>query len=512
VCSPCSAVCLACAELRPASNGAAATLTNGGHNGRAVAAQEERVNSRTRLQAAAVVVFSAGLLAAAIVLTAVFGLGLRTTYGSGIDPALGAQVTRDFLAAQDAEAAALSKSDQTLLNNRLSDSALADVIQQIQSQGNASPPTVAFEPASITVLRSQDPNDPSLLIEVQEDGVKTVTASGGANSAPSQSEVSFHGNFWLRRSGDHYTIADQDIQTLPTSYLPQTALVLVALVWVALAYVLYRRTRPISVSQPSGITVSPVRASEPPVDFERVESADPNARTVIRTFGGLQVLEGGEDWAPALSGRQVMAFLWRRVLLAAFEDPAASVSRDAVARQAYPSVEREYQLARLRTVLNQGLTELPAPLRGRIIAEPKVLRFNLDDCAVDALELLKLADDWGRLEAISPQEAATARRVIVATRGTFLSEFESVDNLVTSGRPTCTELIRNLRQRLAERRAQLVAVLGRTYIAGRRPDLAVSLLETAIEDHPSNSTLRELLAEARRASDREADTRSTAVR
>jgi len=486
-------------------------VANGGHNGRAVAAQPERVSSRTRLQAAAVVVFSAAILAAVIVLTALFGLGVRTTYGSGIAPVLGAQMTRDFLTDQDAEANALSKSDQTLLNNRLSDSALADVVQQIRSQASANPPTVAFEPTSITVLRSQDPNDPTLVIEVQEDGIKTVTAGGGANSAPIQSEVSFHGNFWLRRSGDHYTIADQDIQTLPTSYLPQTALVVVALVWVALAYVLYRRTLPSAPSNPAGVPVPAIGATEPPVDFEGVEPAEPAAKTVIRTFGGLQVVEGGQDWAPALSGRQVMAFIWRRVLLAPFEDPAASVSREAVARQAYPSVEREYQLGRLRTVLNQGLTELPAPLRSRIIAEPKVLRFNLDGCTVDALELLKLADDWGRLEVISPQQAATASRVIGATRGTFLPEFESVDNLVTSGRPTCTELVKNLRDKLTERRARLIVVLGRTYINGRRPDLAVTLLETATEDQPADVKLRDLLLEAQRARSREAAVRSTAA-
>lgn len=468
-----------------------------------MAAQPERVSSRTRLQTVAVVVFSAAILVAAIVLTAVFGLGVRTTYGSGIDPTLGAQVTRDFLTDQHAEAEALSRSDQSLLNNRLSDSALADLIQQIQGQASANPPTVSFEPASITVLRSQDPNDPSLLIEVQEDGTKTVTVSGGANSAPSQRDLSFHGNFWLRRSGDHYTIADQDIETLPTSYLPQFALVVVALVWVALAYVLYRRTRPTAVSQPGGIMVAAPQATAPPVEFEQVKAAEPDARTVIRTFGGLQVLEEGHDSAPALSGRQVMAFVWRRVLLAAFEDPAASVVRQTVAGQAYPSVEREYQLGRLRTLVDQGLPRLPLPLRSRIIAEPKVLRFNLEGCRVDALDLLKRAEDWGRLEVLSPQQAATARRVIEASRGTFLPEFESVEDLVTSGRPTCTELVKNLREKLDERRALLIAVLGRTYIGGRRPDLALTLLETAIEDHPTDARLRDLLAEARRAIGRE---------
>jgi hypothetical protein len=472
------------------------------YDGRAVAVQPSQVTSRNTLYAVAVVAFSAAVLAVVIVATAAFGLGVRTSYGQGIDPTLGAKVTRDFLADQEAEAAALSKSDQTLLNNRLSDSALADVIQQIQGQASANPPTVAFEPASITVLRSQDPNDPSLLIEVQEDGTKTITSSAGANSAPTQSDVSIHGNFWLRASGGHYTIADQDIQTLPTSYLPQTALVVVALVWVGLAYVLYRRTRSGAISVPGGVAMAAVETREPPVDFEHEEAAEPDVKTVIRTFGGLQILEGGQDWAPALNRRHVISFVWRRVLLAAFEDPAASISRDAVARQAYPSVEREYQLGRLRTMVNQGLPELPAPLRARIIADPKALRFNLEGCAVDALELTKIAEDWGRLDVISPQQAAIARRVIERSKGTFLPEFESVDNLVTSGHPTCTELIKSLRERLAERRSQLAALLGRTYIAGRRSDLAVALLEAATDDHPAEVRLRELLAEANRASAR----------
>jgi hypothetical protein len=479
------------------------------YDGRAVAARPNDLTSRTRLQTAAVIVASAVIMVVVVGATEILGLGVRTSYGSGIDSALGNQMTHDFLADQEAEAAALSRSDQSLLDNRLSDSALADVIQQIRNQSSTSPPTVAFQPSSIAVLRAQDPNDPTLLIEIQEDGTKTVTSAGGANSAPSETDLAFHGNFWLRNSGGRYTIADQQIQTLPTSYLSQIALVVVALLWVALAYVLYRRTRPRLVWQPSAAAGTTSLASDPPVDFDRFEPAGPEPKSTIRTFGGLQVLEDGKDWAPSLGGRQVMAFVWRRVLLAPFEDPAAGVARDVVARQAYPSVEREYQLARLRTVLNQGLRELPAPLRRRIIQEPKVLRFNLEDCSVDAMDLIKLANDWGSLKTISPIQAATARRVVAASKGTFLPEFESVDDLVTSGHPTCTGLISDLRAKLAERRARLVAVLGRTYLAGRRQDLAVNLLEPAVEDdHSADTTLRDLLAEAHRASGREADARA----
>src|SRR6266851_7601514 len=103
---------------------------------------------RSRLQAVVGLTLSAFVLAAAMVVTFVFGLEMRTTYGQGVSPALGRQVVRDFLADQDAEAAALSKADESLIANRLTDSALIDVIAQIHNLANAgSPPTVSFQPS-----------------------------------------------------------------------------------------------------------------------------------------------------------------------------------------------------------------------------------------------------------------------------------------------------------------------------------------------------------------------------
>ena len=476
-----------------------------------MAAQPKPTTSRTRLQAAAVVGFSAAVLVAVIIATAVFGVGARTSYGSGIDPALGNQITRDFLEDQDAEAAALSKSDQALLNNRLSDSALADVVQQIQGQAAGTTPTVSFHPASITVSRAQDPSDPSLLIEVGEDGVKTVTRNSGPNAAPTQDEITFHGDFWVRLSGGRYLIADQSIQTEPSSPLPQVALAVVALVWVGLAYVLYWRTR-LPKAPPAVSPVTPL-APIPPVEptvFEAIEEPEPATKTLIRTFGGLQLIEGGKDWAPALSGRQAMAFVWRRVFLAVLDDPSGGVVREVVARQTNPTVDRETQLRRLRGLISEGLRELPEPLRQRIILDPLVLRFDLADCTIDALELRTAAAGFGRLKILSPSQASRARRVLEATHGTFMPEFEMVEDVVTDHHPTCTVMIQDLRKQLSDRRAELLAVLARAYIAGRRADLAVELLEPTLHELPDNADLRKLLADAYRAIGREADARALA--
>ncbi len=204
---------------------------------------------------------SALFLAGVIVVTAALGLGVRTTYGSGIDDRLGSQVQRDFLADQDAEAAALSKGDPGMISGRLTGNALQDVSQQITTAANAgAPPTVSFQAGSLTVLQAQDPIDPTLVIEVQEDGSKTVTSSAGPNSAPTEQTIAFHGDFWLRKdSSGRYLIADQKIQNLPTSILPAFALITVAVVWVGLAgslVVLRRRAKTIPAPAAAGLTAA----------------------------------------------------------------------------------------------------------------------------------------------------------------------------------------------------------------------------------------------------------------
>lgn len=76
--------------------------------------------------------------------------------------------------------------------------------------------------------------------------------SSGADAAPSQQPIAFHGNFWMRLVSGRYLIADQDIQAVPTSYLPQILLVAVGLVWVALARLLFARLQARPVVQAVG--------------------------------------------------------------------------------------------------------------------------------------------------------------------------------------------------------------------------------------------------------------------
>jgi hypothetical protein len=468
-----------------------------------------RIGQRSR--AAFVVGLSAMLLAGIIVATATLGLGLRTTYGSSIDATLGAQVQRDFLADQDAEASALSNGDPSLIGGRLTEGALVDVNQQISDQSTTgATPTVSFQPASLDIERAQDPADPSLVIEVREDGTKTVMTSGGPDSSPSERTISFHADFWLRKDASgRYLIADQKIQILPASNLPAIALGVVAMLWFAIAAILVvRRRHPQATSStaaaglPTGIAAVVVG---PPL-FERVEpSTSPPPEVEVRTFGGLHVIQGGKDWAGALSGRTVTAFVWLRLLVATIRDPLARPAREELGRQASPVLDRETQLKRLRNVISQGLPELPPALRDRIVIEPQVMSFNLASCEVDAVNLLVASAEYSGRKLLSDAQAARAQRVLNASVGTFLPEFETVEDLATDHHPTCTALIGEVRDLLGAKRLELTLLLADSHLAKSRPGEAIQLLEPAFRERVGREDVRARLAAAYRSAGREAD-------
>ncbi len=462
-----------------------------------------------RLPAALVVGLSALFLAGVIVITAAFGLGVRTTFGAGIDNRLGSQVQRDFLADQDAEGAALSKGDPSLISGRLTGNALQDVSQQM-SLSNA-PPTVSFQAGSLTILQAQDPIDPTLVIEVQEDGTKTVTSSAGANSAPTEQTIGFHGDFWMRKdSSGRYLIADQKVQNLPTSYLPAIGLTAVAVVWVVLAAGLValrrRRARPLSVPAATGMAAAVSTVVGVAAAYEPVEPAEGSPPEVlVRTFGGLQVHYDGKDWAGALSGRSVTAFVWLRLLVAAIRDPAARPTREEIGRQASPRMDRETQLKHLRNVIYQGLRELSPALRDRIIVEPQVMSFKLDGCQVDAIDLIAVSAEYAGRRLLSDPQVARAQRVLDASKGTFLPDFESVEDLATDHHPTCTALIRDLRELLTTRRVELAMLVADSFLATHRSDQAIMLLERAFQEQPDRTDVRARLAAAYRSTGRGAD-------
>jgi hypothetical protein len=468
----------------------------------------------------AVLPVSVALLAVLIAVVAAVGttlLGVPTTYGAGIDSKLGAQIARDFLVDQHAEAIALSTGDQSVLGGRLTDSALTEVIQQINSQpATTARPRITFQPSSLTILRAQDPADPSLTIQVREDGAKTVATDNGPNAAPSEQTISFHADFWLRaQSGSNYTIADQEIQILPSSPVPATALMLTALLFVgvtALLVIRQRTRRPAlqlaPTSEPGAVSTSARVAT----DEEGYPASGSPAELVVTTFGGLHIRKGGRDWAQALMSRPVTGFVWLRLLLSAIREPSSAVSRDEVARQASPGVSRAVQLKRLRNVIAKGLPEMPAVLRDRIQVQPESMSFSLEGCEIDAIELLALSSETSGRQALSNVESGRIQRLLTACQGTFLPDFETIEDMATDRHPTCTELIRELRESLTNKRVDLALLLGQSYLSAKQPAQAVAVLEPAVNDRRERKDLADRLVDAYRAAGREAEAKALEAR
>jgi len=462
------------------------------------------------LKTAAGLVASAAVITALVLAAAALGtsiLGVPTYFGGGVDSRLGAQVARDFLADQAAESTALSNGDPSALNNHLTGNALVDVSQQISDQSAAgAQPAVTLQPGSLTVLEAQDPVDPSLVLEVEEDGTRSVVTPGGANEAPTEQSISFHGNFWLRKdSSGRYLIADQSIQNQPASFLPALSVIAAAFAAVAIVAVLRRRQR---VGRPLTAIALPttlVAEQAAPVEVPAAESAASVAETAIRTFGALHVQEGGKDWAPALLSRPVTAFVWLRLLVAAIQDPLSRLTRDEIARQASPGVGRDVQLKRLRNFVGRGLKEMPTALSERILVEPDALGFRLDGCAVDALELLRVSRELGNRSRLNGDELAHVASVVRDSRGPFLPEFEAIEDIATDRHPTCTELVRGLRDQLVDKRVDLAFLLADAYLKNGDAVQAIAVLEPAIADRPQRQDLATRLSQAYREAGRDAE-------
>ncbi len=310
-----------------------------------------------------------------------------------------------------------------------------------------------------------------------------------------------------------------NFQALPSSPLAAIATIAAALLAVGLATVLFVRQRQLLTAIPRAPDARPSTASTMPAPISKpmeadalAEPAGPEPAMFVSTFGGFHVRAAGKDWAPDIMSRSVTGFVWLRLLVATILDPKARPGRDEVAQQASPRGSRATQLKRLRNVTSRGLKELPGPLGGRIVVEPETLSFDLDGCAVDAIELLTVSRECSGHSQLSTAQIPRVQRVIDACRGDFLPEFDTLENIATDRRPTCTALVAELRQQLINKRTELSLLLAEALLRDGRPGQAIAVLEPALSDRSERKDIADRLASAYRAAGREAEAKALAAR
>ena len=125
------------------------------------------------------------------------------------------QVKADLLTDGQAELRALEKGDASLLSDAAVGRAqerVAALIAQNNSAGVFERESVKLD--SVVVGRLADPNDPSIVWMVEEQGTGTITYVSKSTQATVRSEsVRFSSRFWLTKVGGHYLIADALVQS-----------------------------------------------------------------------------------------------------------------------------------------------------------------------------------------------------------------------------------------------------------------------------------------------------------
>jgi predicted Zn-dependent protease len=136
------------------------------------------------------------------------------------------------------------------------------------------------------------------------------------------------------------------------------------------------------------------------------------------------------------------------------------------------------------------------------------MTFSLDDCEVDAIELITLSAAITGQRELSLHQVARTQGVLSVCQGAFLPEFETIEDLATDRHPTCTELIRQLRESMINKRVELSLLLADAHMRAGKPAEAVRVLEPAHTDRRERKDLADRLAAAYRGAGREAEAKA----
>ncbi|MGI8610251.1 MAG: hypothetical protein ACR2MY_13690 [Candidatus Dormibacteria bacterium] len=226
-----------------------------------------------------------------------------------------------------------------------------------------------------------------------------------------------------------------------------------------------------------------------------------DGRLRIHTLGGLSILFGDEDLAPALLRRQVLAFLWLLLLSWALDPSPRPSERPLVAEELAPGIGRAQQLERLRGRLRDFGLYLHPALVSAIHADPRIVRFELADCSIDVLELRSLAEEAKGTVPYLPEELLKdSVRMLEESSGEFLPEWEALERAVPEGRGAALEMIERIRNDVERARIELLVAVAEAFMARKLPARAVTYLEEVNSRRPDLEPVARRFVEALRQS------------
>lgn len=217
------------------------------------------------------------------------------------------------------------------------------------------------------------------------------------------------------------------------------------------------------------------------------------AHLTIQMLGSLRILHGDHDLTTQLLDRPTVSYLCQYLLLRAIHEPALPILRTAIAEELYPGVDPDVALGRLRRRLYDIQRKIPQ-LGQHLVITDRDLRFDITDCQVDVVEILRLAEQTGP-DLLSAPMAHTIEEAIAASAAEALRDWEGLQESINSGRGAAEEYVRTLRALVAEARVSLLIRVGTHQRAVHDDARAAMSLDEAFRLEPDRPGLAQLLAE-----------------
>jgi len=225
--------------------------------------------------------------------------------------------------------------------------------------------------------------------------------------------------------------------------------------------------------------------------------ADPSHLT-IRTFGRIELRQAGQDYAPELLRKKVLAFIWLYLFVRGLLEPGGRVDRGAFCEEFAPGLSPERQRKRVRDRLDDMYSrDLPEALTSRLTTDRTHLSLDLSKCNIDIVRLQELAKQClAKQGMLTSDLAAEASRILDETEGEFLPAWDEIEKETNGGRGAAAEYVRALRGIADTARVELLGALAANHLARQEPSKAIPLLEQALERQPEREDLARKLRAA----------------
>ena len=240
-------------------------------------------------------------------------------------------------------------------------------------------------------------------------------------------------------------------------------------------------------------------------EAEDAEEADPSTASLvepghlrIRTFGRVELRQAGQDYAPELLRKRVLAFIWLYLFVRGLLEPGGRVDRGAFCEEFAPGLSPERQRKRVRDRLDDMFNrDLPEALTSRLITNRTQLSLDLSKCSIDIVRLQELAKLCvAKHGMLTSDLVAEAGRILDETEGEFLPDWEEIENETNGGRGAAAEYVRALREIAETARVEIMGALAANHVARQEPWKAIPLLEQALERQPEREDLARKLRAA----------------